>query len=113
MDAPRGSVMVPASVAAVCVCATAGSAKENTIRETTEKRIGQTRMEVFMGVPLSRLAREAKVVRVSGIVSGLAAADSVGLLARRHCAARPSRPGIRDSGSPRDNSPYHLAAGPG
>src|SRR5258706_6467050 len=66
-----------------------------------------------MEIPLSRLAREAKVVRVSGIVSGLAAADSVGLLARRHCAARPSRPGIRDSGSRGITPPYSRASATG
>src|SRR6266403_3996553 len=66
-----------------------------------------------MGVPLSRLAREAKVVRVSGIVSGLAAADSVGLLARRHCAARPSRPGVQDSGSRGITPPYSRASATG
>src|ERR1700694_2548830 len=92
MDAPRGSVIVPVSMAAACVCARVGGAGENTIRETTEKRKNKTRTEVFMRIPLSRLAREVKVDRVSGIVSGFAAADSVGLLARRHYAARPSRP---------------------
>ncbi len=66
-----------------------------------------------MEIPLSRLAREAKVVRVSGIVSGLAAADSIGLLARRHCAARPSRPGIRDSGSRGITPPYSRASATG
>src|SRR5882672_3645685 len=66
-----------------------------------------------MEIPLSRLAREVKVVRVSGIVSGLAAADSVGLLARRHCAARPSRPGIWDSGSRGITPPYSRASATG
>ena len=36
---------------------------------------------------------------MSGIVSGFAVADSVGLLARRICTARPSRPKEQGSGS--------------
>src|SRR5258708_7671177 len=78
-----------------------------------EKIKSKTRTEVFMRIPLSRLAREVKVVRVSGIVSGFAAADSVGLLARRYCAARPSRPGIRDSGLRGTTPPYSRASATG
>src|SRR5258706_2881296 len=70
MAAPRGSVIAPVSVAEVCVCAEAGKANEITIRQTTEKIKSKKRTEVFMRIPLSRLAREVKVVRVSGIVSG-------------------------------------------
>jgi len=66
-----------------------------------------------MEIPLSRLAREAKVVRVSGIVSGFAAAGSVGLLARRHYAARPSRPSVRSSGSRGITPPYSRASATG
>ena len=50
MDAPCGSVTIPVSVA-VCVCAATGGARENTIRETTEKRKDKTRTEVCMRSP--------------------------------------------------------------
>src|SRR5258708_23957500 len=70
MAAPRGSVIAPVGVAEVCVCAEAGKANEITTRKTMEKTKSKTRTEVFMRIPLSRLAREVKVVRVSGIVSG-------------------------------------------
>src|SRR5258707_9563528 len=70
MVAPRGSVIEPESVAEGCVWAEAGEANEITIRDATEKIKRKKRTEVFMRIPLSRLAREVKVVRVSGIVSG-------------------------------------------
>jgi hypothetical protein len=48
-----------------------------------------------------------------GSFPAFAAADSVGLLARRHCAAQPSRPGIGDSGSRGISSALQSRGGDG
>ena len=48
-----------------------------------------------------------------GSFPAFAAADSVGLLARRHCAARPSRPNVQGSGSRGITPPYSRASATG
>ncbi len=48
-----------------------------------------------------------------GSFPAFAVADSVGLLARRNCAARPSRPGIQDSGSRGISSALQSRGGDG
>src|SRR5260370_38404291 len=96
MAAHRGSVIGPVSVAEVCVCAEAGKANEITTRKTMEKTKSKTRTEVFMRIPLSRLAREVKVVRVSGIVSGFRGCGlrrSPGSAVLRRAAFPPRNPG--------------------
>src|SRR6202521_2230019 len=84
---PCGSMTMP-EIFAVCVCAAEPGATDKAIKKAAKERKNNTRTEKRMRVLLSRFAREVKVVRVSGIVSGLAAADFVGLLARRHCVTR-------------------------
>ena len=73
---------------------------DNTIRKAAKLRKNKTRTEKRMEDLLSRLAREVKVVRVSGIVSGFRGCGlrrSPGSAELRRAAFPPRR--IQDSGS--------------
>jgi len=59
---------------------------------------------------LSRLAREAGFAAYPGSIPASAVAGSVGLLAWRTSAARPSRPGFRAVARAEDSPPYSRAA---
>src|SRR5215469_5321434 len=103
MTAPTGSVTPPETVAD-CSCARAlPSAKKKT--KHAMKQHGSRRLTSDCrhqrGLPwekridglLSRLAREAGFAAYPGSIPAFAVAGSVGLLAWRTSAARPSRPG--------------------
>src|ERR1700692_174734 len=66
---PCGSVTTP-EIPAVLVCATEDGTTNRKIEKTARLRKNKTRAEKRIGILLSRLAREVKVVRASGIVSG-------------------------------------------
>src|ERR1700692_1656605 len=66
---PCGSVTMP-EILAVCDCALELRATDKTIKKVAKQKENNARTEKRMCSLLSRLAREVKVVRVSGIVSG-------------------------------------------
>src|ERR1700731_3575410 len=85
---------------AVFVCATEDGTADRTIRRAAKQKENDTRTEIRMRSLLSRLAREVKVVRVSGIVSGF-----------RGCGLRrsPGSAELRRAAFPPRNSGQWLA----
>src|ERR1700688_2498505 len=81
-----------------CVWAMELEPLNRTIKRAENKKRNNLEMEKRMCSPLSRLAREVKVGACPGSIPAFAIADSVGLLARRNCAAQPSRSEIQGSG---------------
>src|ERR1700686_3416307 len=96
---PCGSVMMP-EMPAVFVCATELGVIDRKIEKVAKQKESNTRTEKRMWSLLSRLAREVKVVRVSGIVSGF-----------RGCGLRrsPGSAELRRAAFPPRNSGQWLA----
>src|SRR5579864_2694597 len=87
-------------ILAVCVCATEPGATDKAIKKVAIQTERNIRTEKRMRSLLSRLAREVKVVRVSGIVSGFRGCGlrrSPGLAELRRAAFPPCE--IQGSGS--------------
>ena len=92
--------MTTPEILAVCVCATVSGAINKAAKKAEIQKESNTRTEIRMRSLLSRLAREVKVVRVSGIVSGF-----------RGCGLRrsPGSAALRRAAFPPRNSGQWLA----